>query len=61
VAILGVCKSEVRPVLNGKELVAELMPPLSLTWDHCVIEGASAARMNAYLGRFLGDFIRVLL
>ena len=61
VAILGVCKSQMGPVWNGKEFVPRLMLPLSLTWDHRVIDGASAARFNAYLGQILGDFRRVLL
>ncbi len=61
VAILGVCKSQMEPVWNGKEFVPRLMLPLSLTWDHRVIDGAAAARFNAYLGKILADFRRVLL
>ncbi len=61
VAILGVCKSSMEPVWNGKEFVPRLMLPLSLTWDHRVIDGAAAARFNAYLGQILGDMRRVLL
>ena len=61
VAILGVCKSQMEPVWNGKEFAPRLMLPLSLTWDHRVIDGAAAARFNAYLGQILGDFRRVLL
>lgn len=61
VAILGVCKSTMEPVWNGKEFTPRLMLPLSLTWDHRVIDGAAAARFNAYLGQILGDFRRVLL
>jgi pyruvate dehydrogenase E2 component (dihydrolipoamide acetyltransferase) len=61
VAILGVCKSTMEPVWNGKEFVPRLMLPLSLTWDHRVIDGAAAARFNAYLGQILGDMRRVLL
>jgi pyruvate dehydrogenase E2 component (dihydrolipoamide acetyltransferase) len=61
VAILGVCKSQMEPVWNGKEFVPRLMLPLSLTWDHRVIDGAAAARFNAYLGQILADFRRVLL
>ena len=61
VAILGVCKSTMEPMWNGKEFVPRLMLPLSLTWDHRVIDGAAAARFNAYLGQILGDFRRVLL
>jgi pyruvate dehydrogenase E2 component (dihydrolipoamide acetyltransferase) len=61
VAILGVCKSQMEPVWNGQAFVPRLMLPLSLTWDHRVIDGAAAARLNAYLGQILGDFRRVLL
>ncbi|NBU48932.1 MAG: dihydrolipoamide acetyltransferase, partial [Betaproteobacteria bacterium] len=61
VAILGVCKSQMEPVWNGKEFVPRLMLPLSLTWDHRVIDGAAAARFNAYLGQVLSDFRRILL
>lgn len=61
VAILGVCKSQVEPVWDGKAFVPRLMLPLSLTWDHRVIDGAAAARFNVYLGQILGDFRRVLL
>jgi pyruvate dehydrogenase E2 component (dihydrolipoamide acetyltransferase) len=61
VAILGVCKSTMEPVWNGKEFVPRLMLPLSLTWDHRVIDGAAAARFNAYLGQILVDMRRVLL
>jgi pyruvate dehydrogenase E2 component (dihydrolipoamide acetyltransferase) len=61
VAILGVCKSNMEPVWDGEKFVPRLMLPLSLSWDHRVIDGASAARFNAYLGQILGDFRRVLL
>ncbi len=61
VAILGVCKSTHEPVWDGKQFVPRLMLPLSLTWDHRVIDGAAVARFNAYLGQILGDFRRVLL
>jgi len=61
VAILGVCKSNMEPVWDGKQFVPRLMLPLSLTWDHRVIDGAAAARFNAYLGQILSDFRRVLL
>ncbi len=61
VAILGVCKSSIQPVWDGKAFQPRLMLPLSLTWDHRVIDGAAAARFNAYLGQILGDFRRVLL
>jgi len=65
VAILGVCRSTIEPVwdanLNGGAFQPRLMLPLSLTWDHRVIDGAAAARFNVYLGQILGDFRRVLL
>lgn len=61
VSILGVCKSQIEPVWNGKEFTPRLMLPLSLTWDHRVIDGAAAARFNVYLAQILGDFRRVLL
>ncbi|MDP4922258.1 MAG: dihydrolipoyllysine-residue acetyltransferase, partial [Limnohabitans sp.] len=59
VAILGVCKSTMEPVWDGKQFVPRLMLPLSLTWDHRVIDGAAAARFNAFLGQILSDFRRV--
>ena len=61
VSILGVCKSSIEPVWDGKAFQPRLMLPLSLSWDHRVIDGAAAARFNAYLGQILGDFRRVLL
>jgi pyruvate dehydrogenase E2 component (dihydrolipoamide acetyltransferase) len=61
VAILGVCRSTMEPVWDGKAFVPRLMLPLSLSWDHRVIDGAAAARFNVYLGQILGDFRRVLL
>ena len=61
VAILGVCKSTMEPVWDGQQFVPRLMLPLSLTWDHRVIDGAAAARFNAFLGQILSDFRRVLL
>ncbi len=61
VAILGVCKSQMEPVWDGEKFAPRLMLPLSLSWDHRVIDGASAARFNAFLGQILGDFRRVLL
>ncbi len=61
VAILGVCKSNMEPVWDGTAFQPRLMLPLSLTWDHRVIDGAAAARFNAYLGQILSDFRRVLL
>jgi pyruvate dehydrogenase E2 component (dihydrolipoamide acetyltransferase) len=61
VAILGVCRSTIEPIWDGKAFQPRLMLPLSLTWDHRVIDGAAAARFNVYLGQILGDFRRVLL
>ncbi len=61
VAILGVCRSQQEPVWDGKQFQPRLMLPLSLSWDHRVIDGAAAARFNAYLGQILADFRRVLL
>ena len=61
VAILGVCKSRMEPVWDGKQFQPRLMLPLSLAWDHRVVDGASAARFNAYLGAILADFRRTML
>jgi pyruvate dehydrogenase E2 component (dihydrolipoamide acetyltransferase) len=61
VAILGVCKSQTEPVWDGKQFQPRLMLPLSLSWDHRVIDGAAAARFNVYLGQILADFRRVML
>lgn len=61
VAILGVCRSTMEPIWDGKAFQPRLTLPLSLTWDHRVIDGAAAARFNVYLGQILGDFRRVLL
>jgi pyruvate dehydrogenase E2 component (dihydrolipoamide acetyltransferase) len=61
VAILGVCRSQTEPVWDGKQFQPRLMLPLSLSWDHRVIDGAAAARFNAYLGAILADFRRVML
>jgi pyruvate dehydrogenase E2 component (dihydrolipoamide acetyltransferase) len=61
VSILGVCKSSTEPRWDGKAFVPRLILPLSLSWDHRVIDGAAAARFNAYLGSVLADFRRVLL
>jgi pyruvate dehydrogenase E2 component (dihydrolipoamide acetyltransferase) len=61
VAILGVSKSSMKPVWNGKEFVPRLIVPLSLSADHRAIDGALATRFNAYLAQLLGDFRRVML
>ncbi|MGE8681949.1 MAG: dihydrolipoyllysine-residue acetyltransferase, partial [Achromobacter marplatensis] len=61
VAILGVSRSSHKPVWDGKQFVPRLIVPLSLSYDHRVIDGASAARFNAYLGALLADFRRIAL
>jgi pyruvate dehydrogenase E2 component (dihydrolipoamide acetyltransferase) len=61
VAILGVSKSATKPVWNGKDFAPRLMVPLSLSYDHRVIDGASAARFTAYLAGLLADMRRVML
>ena len=61
VAIMGVCKSRMEPVWDGKAFQPRLMQPLSLSWDHRVIDGAAAARFNAYFGQILADFRRIML
>ncbi len=61
VAILGLSKSAIKPVWDGKQFVPRLMLPLSLSYDHRVIDGASAARFNAYLGQVLADYRRIIL
>ena len=61
VAILGVSKSQTKPVWDGKAFQPRLMVPLSLSYDHRVIDGASAARFTAYLAQVLADMRRVLL
>ncbi|WP_295953921.1 dihydrolipoyllysine-residue acetyltransferase [uncultured Xanthomonas sp.] len=61
VAILGVSKSSIQPVWNGKEFAPKLMLPLSLSYDHRVIDGAAAARFTTYLSQVLADMRRVLL
>jgi pyruvate dehydrogenase E2 component (dihydrolipoamide acetyltransferase) len=61
VAILGVCRSSMKPVWDGKAFVPRLILPLSLSWDHRVVDGAAAARFNSYLAALLADFRRVML
>jgi pyruvate dehydrogenase E2 component (dihydrolipoyllysine-residue acetyltransferase) len=61
VAILGVCRSSMRPVWDGKQFAPRLILPLSLSWDHRVIDGAAAARFNTYLASLLADMRRTLL
>ena len=61
VAILGVTRAAMKPVWNGNEFVPRLMLPLSLSYDHRVIDGAAAARFVVYLVRVLSDLRRALL
>ena len=61
VAILGVSRTAMRPSWNGAAFVPRLMLPLSLSYDHRVIDGAAAARFNAHLVQLLGDYRRVML
>jgi pyruvate dehydrogenase E2 component (dihydrolipoamide acetyltransferase) len=61
VAILGVSKAAIKPVWNGREFAPRLLLPLSLSYDHRVIDGALAARFAAFLASQLGDIRRLLL
>jgi pyruvate dehydrogenase E2 component (dihydrolipoamide acetyltransferase) len=61
VAILGATRSAMKPVWNGAEFVPRLMVPLSLSYDHRVIDGAAAARFVSYLVKVLSDLRRALL
>jgi pyruvate dehydrogenase E2 component (dihydrolipoamide acetyltransferase) len=60
-AILGVSRSFMKPVWDGKQFGPQLTLPLSLSYDHRVIDGAAAARFNAYLCSLLADFRRIAL
>ncbi|HUP96932.1 MAG TPA: dihydrolipoyllysine-residue acetyltransferase [Usitatibacter sp.] len=61
VAILGVSKAGMKPVWNGKEFAPRLMMPLSLSYDHRVVDGALGARFTAYLAQLIGDMRRSVL
>lgn len=61
VAILGVSRSAMKPMWNGHEFTPRLMLPLSLSYDHRVIDGAEAARFTSFLAKSLGDLRRLLL
>ena len=61
VAILGVSKSEMQPVWNGKEFEPRLMLPLSLSCDHRVIDGADGARFLSYINGVLADLRRLVM
>jgi pyruvate dehydrogenase E2 component (dihydrolipoamide acetyltransferase) len=61
VGILGVSKAQIKPVWDGKAFAPRLMCPLSLSYDHRVIDGAYAARFIVHLGKLLADVRRLLL
>lgn len=61
VAILGVSKSAMEPVWNGKEFVPRLMMPISLSFDHRVIDGADGARFITIVGNLLADIRRLVM
>jgi pyruvate dehydrogenase E2 component (dihydrolipoamide acetyltransferase) len=61
VAILGATRAQIKPIWNGSEFTPRLMVPLSLSYDHRVIDGAAAARFMVYLGGVLSDLRRALL
>jgi pyruvate dehydrogenase E2 component (dihydrolipoamide acetyltransferase) len=61
VAIMGTCRSFRKPVWDDKQFVPRLFQPLSLSWDHRVIDGAAAARFNAHFGSLLTDMRRALV
>ena len=61
VAILGASKTQIKPVWDGKQFAPRLMLPLSLSYDHRVIDGAAGARFAAYLTQLLSDMRRTLL
>jgi pyruvate dehydrogenase E2 component (dihydrolipoamide acetyltransferase) len=61
VAILGVARSAMKPIWNGAEFVPRLMLPLSLSYDHRVIDGAEGARFITYLNQIMNDIRRTLL
>jgi pyruvate dehydrogenase E2 component (dihydrolipoamide acetyltransferase) len=61
VAILGVTRSQMKPIWNGKEFVPRMMLPLDVTFDHRVIDGAEAARFTTYLCQLLKDLKRLTL
>ena len=61
VAILGVGRAQTKPAWDGKQFIPRLLLPLSLSYDHRVIDGAAAARFTSYLGSVLTDFRRVIM
>ena len=61
VAILGLSKSAIKPVWDGKQFMPRLIMPMSLSYDHRVIDGAMGARFSVYLGEVLADMRKTLL
>ncbi len=61
VAILGLSKSDIKPVWDGKQFAPRLMLPMSLSYDHRVVDGAMGARFSVYLAGVLADMRKVLL
>ena len=61
VAILGVSRSTMEPIWNGKEFEPRLMLPMSLSFDHRAIDGALAARLTVFIGQMLTDMKKTLL
>jgi pyruvate dehydrogenase E2 component (dihydrolipoamide acetyltransferase) len=61
VAILGVSKSIIKPIWNGKDFTPQLMLPLALSYDHRVIDGALAAKFTTYLAKVLTDIRRLVI
>jgi pyruvate dehydrogenase E2 component (dihydrolipoamide acetyltransferase) len=61
VAILGVSKSAMKPVWNGKEFVPRLILPMSLSYDHRVVDGAAGARFTTYLASLMSDIRKLIL
>lgn len=61
VAILGVCRSAMKPVWNGSEFEPKLILPMALSYDHRVVDGAAGVRFTSFLGKLLNDPRRILL
>jgi len=61
VAIMGLSKSEMKPQWDGKQFVPRLMLPMSLSYDHRVIDGAMAAKFTTYVADVLSDMRKVLI
>ena len=61
VAILGVSKSSMKPIWNGKEFVPRMILPMSLSYDHRVVDGAAGARFTTYLASLMSDIRKLVL